>query len=274
MTDPVRRRKLLQQIAATEKAFGVDAWPKAQWEELNRMLGGGIPPTAFQPQPSASVRGAAAVQDSVALIPRSLPPAAAEAAAKAQPAASTWEALEQQARTCQQCRLHATRTNVVFGDGSRHADLMFVGEAPGADEDEQGLPFVGRAGQLLTKIIEAMGLKRAEVYIANCLKCRPPNNRPPQADEIAFCDGFLLRQIELIKPRVICALGKHAAQTLLKTETPISQLRGKFFDYHGTKLLPTYHPAYLLRNPAEKLTVWKDCQLIMKELGLPLPKTK
>lgn len=272
MTDLARSRKLLQQIAATEKAFGVDAWPKAQWEELNRKLGGGIPPTAFQP-PSAA-RARAAAEAAQPLIPRSIPAAASAAAAKAQPAAATWDALEKQVKACQQCRLHTTRTQVVFGDGSRTAQLMFVGEAPGADEDEQGLPFVGRAGQLLTKIIEAMGLKRSEVYIANCLKCRPPGNRPPQPDEIAFCDSFLLRQIELIRPKVICALGKHAAQTLLKTETPISQLRGKFFDYQGTKLLPTYHPAYLLRNPAEKVTVWKDCQLIMKEMGLPLPKAK
>lgn len=253
MTPPVRKRKILKQVAATEKAFGVDAWPKSKWAELNQALDGG---------------------SSQGLLPRSVPAAAAAAAAKAVQPATTWDALEKQAKACTQCRLHKTRTNVVFGDGSRTAQLMFVGEAPGADEDEQGLPFVGRAGQLLTKIIEAMGLKRSDVYIANCLKCRPPENRPPQPDEIAFCNGFLLRQVELIKPKVICALGKHAAQTLLRTETAISQLRGKFFDYQGTKLMPTYHPAYLLRNPAEKATVWKDCQLIMKELGLPLPKAK
>ncbi len=253
MTDPVRKRRLLKQIASTEQAFGVDSWPKSKWAELQQAL---------------------TTTPSEMLIPRAVPAAAKTAAAQALTAATTWEALEAQARACTQCRLHSTRTQVVFGDGNRKAQLMFVGEAPGADEDEQGLPFVGRAGQLLTKIIEAMGLKRSEVYIANCLKCRPPDNRPPQPDEIAFCNPFLLRQVELIKPKVICALGKHAAQTLLKTETPISQLRGKFFDYHGTRLMPTYHPAYLLRNPAEKITVWKDCQLIMKELGLPLPAAK
>ena len=145
---------------------------------------------------------------------------------------------------------------------------MFIGEAPGADEDEQGKPFVGRAGQLLTKIIEAMGLKREDVYIANMLKCRPPENRPPQPDEMAACHSFLQRQIEMIKPQVICTLGKHASQGVLKTETPITKLRGRFQDFHGIKLMPTYHPAYLLRNPAEKKTVWEDMQQIMAVLGL------
>ncbi len=167
---------------------------------------------------------------------------------------------------CQRCALHATRRNLVFGEGSPQAELVFVGEAPGADEDQQGRPFVGRAGQLLTKIIEAMGLKREQVYICNILKCRPPGNRNPLADEILACEPFLIRQLEAIGPQVICALGTFAARTLLKTEAPITVLRGRFHDYHGIPLMPTYHPAYLLRNPSAKKQVWEDVQQIMKRL--------
>ena len=167
---------------------------------------------------------------------------------------------------CRRCKLCSTRKNIVFGTGSPHAALMFVGEAPGADEDAQGQPFVGRAGQLLTKMIEAMGLSRETVYIANIIKCRPPENRNPQPDEIAACSPFLLKQIEAIRPKVICALGTFSAQTLLETQQKISALRGKFHDYHGVKLLPTFHPAYLLRNPNEKKTVWEDLKKIMEEL--------
>ena len=171
-------------------------------------------------------------------------------------------------KDCRLCALHKTRTRLVFGSGSPEAKLMFIGEAPGYDEDQKGEPFVGAAGQLLTKIIEAMKLKREEVYIANCLKCRPPHNRNPLPDEIALCSPILRRQVEIIRPKVICALGKFAAQTLLRTEDPISRLRGKFFDFNGIKLMPTFHPAYLLRNPADKKLVWADAQLMMKELGI------
>ena len=167
---------------------------------------------------------------------------------------------------CQLCSLGKTRKNLVFGDGNPRAKIVFVGEAPGADEDEQGLPFVGRAGQLLTKIIEAMGLTRKEVYICNILKCRPPHNRNPLPEEIAACEPFLKQQLKSISPQIICALGTFAAKTLLKTDAPISVLRGRFHYYEGIKLMPTYHPAYLLRNPAAKKTVWEDVQLIMKEL--------
>ena len=173
--------------------------------------------------------------------------------------------------SCKVCQLARTRTNVVFGEGATRADLMFVGEAPGRDEDLKAMPFVGRAGQLLTKIIESIGLERKDVYIANILKCRPPENRNPLPGEIEKCLPNLLSQIDLIKPVVICALGKFAAQTLLKTETPISALRGKFHDYGGIKLMPTYHPAYLLRNPAAKKEVWQDMKLIARELGLKIP---
>lgn len=167
---------------------------------------------------------------------------------------------------CVGCELSAKRKNVVFGAGSPLARLMFVGEAPGEDEDIQGLPFVGRAGQLLTKIIEAMGMKREDVYIANILKCRPPHNRAPLPDEIIACSGNVKRQIEIISPKVICTLGKFASQTLLKTETPISALRGTFHDYEGIKVMPTFHPAYLLRNPDDKRLVWDDMKKIMKVL--------
>ncbi len=187
------------------------------------------------------------------------------------PAASKSEALdalEKEFKTCTRCALGATRTNFVFGSGDPDARLMFVGEAPGFDEDKQGLPFVGAAGQLLTKIIEAMKLKREQVYIANCLKCRPPQNRPPQPEELATCNPILRRQIEIIQPKIICALGKFAAQTLLETQEPISRLRGRFFDYHGIRLMPTFHPAYLLRNPSDKKLVWQDAQLMMRELDL------
>jgi uracil-DNA glycosylase family 4 len=163
---------------------------------------------------------------------------------------------------CRRCKLAAARTNLVFGSGNPHADLMFVGEAPGADEDEQGLPFVGRAGQLLTKIIEAIGMRREDVYICNILKCRPPGNRNPEQDEIASCEQFLFRQIAAIKPKVICALGAFGAQTLLKTTVAISRLRGQLIDFRGAKLMATFHPAYLLRNPNEKRKVWEDMQII------------
>lgn len=168
---------------------------------------------------------------------------------------------------CRRCSLHRTRHSLVFGEGNPEADLVFVGEAPGADEDAQGRPFVGRAGQLLTKIIVAMGFKREEVYICNILKCRPPGNRNPQPEEIAPCEPFLIRQLEAIRPRVICALGTFAAHTLLKSEAPISVLRGRFHSYQGIPLMPTYHPAYLLRNPGAKKQVWEDVQMIMKTLG-------
>ncbi len=163
---------------------------------------------------------------------------------------------------CTRCKLHALgRHQIVYGVGSPTAGLMFVGEAPGADEDLKGEPFVGRAGQLLTKIIEAIGLTRDEVYIANVIKCRPPQNRNPEPDEVETCEPFLFRQIDAIGPKVIVALGTFAARTLLRTADPISRLRGRVFDYRGAKLIPTFHPAYLLRNPSSKREVWEDMKL-------------
>jgi|HubBroStandDraft_2_1064218.scaffolds.fasta_scaffold05348_6 uracil-DNA glycosylase family 4 len=169
---------------------------------------------------------------------------------------------------CTRCKLHKGRTKIVFGTGNPNADLMFVGEGPGRDEDLSGEPFVGRAGKLLTDMIKAMGLQREQVYIANVVKCRPPENRLPEKDEIATCSPFLMRQIDAIKPKVICTLGSCSAQTLLQTAQGISKLRGEWFDFRGTKLMPTYHPAYLLRNPAAKPEVWKDLQKVMAVLGL------
>ncbi|MBI5787842.1 MAG: uracil-DNA glycosylase [Candidatus Schekmanbacteria bacterium] len=166
---------------------------------------------------------------------------------------------------CRRCKLAAGRKNIVFGDGNPSARLVFVGEGPGADEDIQGLPFVGRAGQLLTKIIEAIGLQRSDVYICNIVKCRPPENRNPEADEIIACEPFLLGQLQVIRPALICALGTFAAHTLLQTKAPISKLRGRFHDYQGAKLMPTFHPAFLLRNPNMKREVWEDMQLVQKE---------
>ena len=173
---------------------------------------------------------------------------------------------------CTRCKLHKKRTNIVFGVGNPKAELMFVGEGPGADEDAQGEPFVGRAGKLLTQMIEAMGLKRSDVYIANVVKCRPPENRLPEKDEIATCSPYLLRQVEVIKPKAIVALGSCSAQTLLQTTQGISKFRGEWFDFHGTKLMATYHPAYLLRNPPAKADVWKDLQKVMAYLGLEVKK--
>ena len=169
---------------------------------------------------------------------------------------------------CTRCKLHRMgRTQIVFGVGNPEADLMFVGEAPGRDEDLQGYPFVGRAGQLLTKIIEAISLKREDVYIANVIKCRPPENRNPEPDEVDTCEPFLFRQIDIVKPKVIVALGKFGAQTLLRTLDPISRLRGRVYDYRGAKLIPTFHPAYLLRNPSSKREVWEDMKLVRSLLA-------
>ena len=173
---------------------------------------------------------------------------------------------------CTRCKLHKGRNKLVFGDGNPKAQLVFVGEGPGADEDMQGLPFVGRAGKLLTQMIEAMGLKRSDVYICNVVKCRPPQNRAPEPDEVETCSPYLLRQIDVIHPKVIVCLGAVAAKTLLNTTRGISNFRGEWLDWRGHKLMATYHPAYLLRNPPAKADVWKDLQKVMVELGLALPK--
>jgi uracil-DNA glycosylase family 4 len=174
---------------------------------------------------------------------------------------------------CNRCKLAPDRTNLVFGVGNPNAELMFVGEAPGAEEDLQGEPFVGRAGQLLTDIIErGMGMSRADVYICNVIKCRPPENRNPEADEVSTCEPFLFRQIDLVRPKAIVGLGTFAVQALLKVKTPISKLRGKWQEVRAIKMMPTFHPAYLLRNPADKRLVWADIQEVMRFLGQPIPR--
>jgi len=173
---------------------------------------------------------------------------------------------------CTRCRLHKQgRKQIVFGVGNPRAELMFIGEAPGADEDEQGEPFVGRAGQLLNNMIKAMGIRREDVYIANIIKCRPPGNRTPERDECETCSPFLMRQIEVIGPKAIVALGAVAAKTLLAINAPMSELRGRWYDFRETKLAVTYHPAYLLRDPRQKKETWKDLQMVMKELGMQAP---
>jgi DNA polymerase len=205
--------------------------------------------------------------------------AAPEVAAKPNPSsprvialtpAEGLEAIRGDIGDCTRCKLHRLgRRQVVFGVGNPSADLMFVGEAPGADEDVQGIPFVGRAGQLLTKIIEAIGLSRDDVYIANVIKCRPPENRNPEPDEVETCEPFLFRQIDLVQPKVIVALGTFAAKALLKTQDSISRLRGREFDYRGATLIPTFHPAFLLRSPDRKRDVWEDMKKVRALLQAP-----
>jgi uracil-DNA glycosylase len=184
----------------------------------------------------------------------------------------TLERIREDLGECTRCRLHEQRNKIVFGAGNPRAELVFVGEGPGHDEDVQGLPFVGRAGKLLTQMIEAMGLTRDQVYICNVVKCRPPENRKPEDDEVATCSPYLFRQLDTIAPKAVVCLGATAAQALLKTKDSISKFRGQWFDYRNTKLLVTYHPAYLLRNPNAKGDVWKDLQKVMAHLGLQLKK--
>ncbi|MFQ5935019.1 MAG: uracil-DNA glycosylase family protein [Acidiferrobacterales bacterium] len=198
--------------------------------------------------------------------------AASATRTSAEPAAiegMNWEALESAVRACVRCPLHASRTQTVFGVGSSNAEWLFIGEAPGVQEDLQGEPFVGRAGLLLNAMLAAIGLTREQVYIANVLKCRPPKNRDPQIEEIECCEPYLLRQIELINPRIILALGRHAAHSLSKTELPLSKLRGRRLSYHGIPLIVTYHPAYLLRSPLDKRKVWDDLCLARTVVGSP-----
>jgi DNA polymerase len=218
------------------------------------------------PAPSAPARAAS---------PRDAePPAPAPVPALADAARETLDVVRLDLGECRRCKHAGGRTNLVFGVGNPDADLVFVGEAPGQDEDLRGEPFVGRAGQLLTEIItKGMKLRREDVYICNVIKCRPPGNRNPEPDEVASCEPFLLRQLEIIGPEVIVALGKFAAQTLLRDKTPITRLRGRWYDYHGIRLMPTFHPAYLLRNPADKRLVWEDIQQVMGVLGMPVKGT-
>lgn len=199
-------------------------------------------------------------------------PVAVAPRADAGSAQAELDALREQIGDCTRCKLHEGRDKIVFGVGSPTAELMFIGEGPGAEEDRQGIPFVGRAGDLLTKMIQAMGKQRDDVFIANIVKCRPPGNRDPETDEVATCIDFLYSQIEIIKPSVIVCLGRIAVQNLLQTKTPVSKLRGQWQTLAGIPVMPTYHPAYLLRSPSAKKPTWDDLQLAMAKLGWPLPQ--
>jgi uracil-DNA glycosylase family 4 len=225
---------------------------------------------ATPPTPPPPARPAAPVANPVAARPAPTP-ALADATAERGCGSPGLLAIRADLGDCRRCKLAGGRTHLVFGVGDPHAALMFVGEGPGADEDLQGEPFVGKAGQLLTRMIEAMGFRREQVYIANVVKCRPPGNRNPEPDEIEACEPFLRRQLEAVKPTVIVALGKFAAHTLLRTSVPITRLRGQWAEYAGVKVMPTFHPAYLLRSPQEKSKAWEDLKLVMAALGRQPP---
>jgi uracil-DNA glycosylase family 4 len=227
-----------------------------------------VPSTVSEPLPiPATVPWKAApVSPAVPVLPVLNTPSLFEAADRV--AGDTLERIREDLGECTRCRLHKQRNKIVFGVGNPRAELVFVGEGPGHDEDVQGEPFVGRAGKLLTQMIEAMGLQREQVYICNVVKCRPPENRKPEDDEMATCSPYLFRQLEVIRPKAIVCLGAVAAQALLGTKDPISRYRGAWFDFRGAKLLATYHPAYLLRNPNAKGEVWKDLQKVMALLNL------
>jgi uracil-DNA glycosylase len=231
--------------------------PAAENPEPMRKPAQSRPPFPTAPTPAPS---------SASLFPIASGPTLFEAADRIEN--DTLEKIRADLGECTRCKLHKQRNKIVFGDGNAKADLVFVGEGPGHDEDVQGLPFVGRAGKLLTQMIEAMGLERKDVYICNVVKCRPPENRLPERDEIATCSPYLVRQIDAIRPKVIVCLGATAAQMLLNTNRGISCFRGEWLEYRGTRLIATYHPAYLLRNPAAKAEVWKDLQKVMSVLGL------
>jgi len=226
--------------------------------------------TLYRRTASASVPAAEAVAPEAPVLMQT-PPPVMELPPLA-PSGDTLLQIIQDLGDCRRCKLHEARNKIVFGSGNEKSPLVFVGEGPGADEDEQGLPFVGRAGQLLTQMIEGtarkegIALKRSDVYIANVVKCRPPDNRNPEPDEVAACEPFLKKQIELISPEIIVALGKFAVQTLLQSKMPITKLRGTWHTYEGIKLMPTFHPAYLLRNPADKKLVWEDIKKVIQEM--------
>ncbi len=241
-------------------AMGIPAWQRRHAPEHPGEMTAADPvaPSAALVEPRAGSHAQIEPRESLSPEPAPHPPV--------DPSALDWPALQEAVRGCMSCPLAQTRTQTVFGVGDPHAAWMFVGEAPGAEEDRQGLPFVGRAGQLLTAMLQAMGMKREEVYIANVLKCRPPGNRDPQPEEVRQCEGYLKRQVALVNPKIMVALGRIAAQNLLKTDESLAKLRGKVFRYGAAQipLVVTYHPAYLLRNPADKAKVWQDLCFAMQ----------
>jgi DNA polymerase len=237
------------------------------WLERGNVVG--LPKGAPLPE-----RPAAAVAPTVTIVKKAVP-VAQPAPASGPVGAVGLQAIRDDLGDCTRCKLHPLRKNIVFGVGNPEAPLVFIGEAPGAEEDKQGEPFVGAAGQLLTKMIEAMGFAREDVYICNILKCRPPGNRNPEPDEIEKCEPFLRRQLAALRPRMMVCLGKFAAQCLLRSDAPISRLRGQFHTYEGIPLMPTFHPAFLLRNPSAKREVWDDLKQVMGELDrLGIPRKK
>jgi DNA polymerase len=245
-------------------------WARAHGESTVPVPAAPVVAPASAAAPSVSVPAAAPVASVPAAAPAAARPAVASPRPAADPAARL-VALRAELGDCTRCKLCGGRKQLVYGAGNPRAELVFVGEGPGADEDEQGLPFVGKAGQLLTKMIEAMGYTREQVYICNVVKCRPPGNRNPEPDEIAACEPVLRAQLAAIRPRAIVALGKFAAQTLLRDETPITRLRGTWRSYEGIELMPTFHPAYLLRSPDEKKKAWADLKLVLERLGRKPP---
>jgi DNA polymerase len=246
-----------------EQWFGESHLPLTAARDAGRMMSQIRSRPAAQP-PISAAHAKPEVQHPQA---RRSSPAALEKAAKL-------AELEQVVLQCARCPLKKTRTNLVFGEGNPDAEIMFVGEAPGRDEDLQGRPFVGKAGQLLTRIIQAMGMRREDVYIANVLKCRPPENRTPNLTEITCCARCVFQQIKIIQPKVVVGLGNIAVKSLLNTDESISTLRGKLHDFDGIKLMPTYHPAFLLRSPAYKSEVWDDMKKVLAYLGKPIPKSR
>lgn len=250
---------------------------------LEQLKEEGLEGVPFQPPPSQAAAAVEAIAPAPPVKPAARPHSKAPLEAGRElfsvypglEKTETLEGLREFIGDCTRCKLAPGRTNLVFGVGNPKAELMFVGEGPGADEDERGEPFVGRAGQLLTDIIErGMRMRRQDVYICNVVKCRPPGNRNPEPDEVAACEPFLMRQIELVRPQIIVGLGTFAVQSLLKVKIPISKLRGRWHDVRGIRMMPTFHPAYLLRNPADKRLVWADIQEVMKALGKELPNRK
>jgi uracil-DNA glycosylase family 4 len=268
--DNDRLRHALRQTLESLAGAGVRQLPGggetlARWREGAVRQNSSV--TAAEPMPEVSGATAALFMEEELEVAKkratSAPAAAKSGDGGDISTAKTLKILAQEVAGCTRCHeLASTRTQTVFGVGDPQARLVFLGEAPGADEDKQGEPFVGRAGQLLTKIIEAIGLTRQQVYIANVIKCRPPGNRNPEQDEVATCEPFLFEQIAAIRPKVVVALGKFAAQSLLRSTEPITKLRGRVFEFRGASLIPTFHPAYLLRNPPAKREVWEDMKKV------------
>jgi DNA polymerase len=255
--DPSERDEILAQLAA-----------HGRFLERLSSVGVAWPPAGFEAGPGAAAAAEAPVQAALSAAPR---PASAAPGPAGDPE-SGLQAVKDEIGDCRRCKLWRGRKTIVYGQGNPRAELMFVGEAPGAEEDEQGLAFVGRAGQLLTDIIEkGLRMRRPDVFIANIVKCRPPQNRNPEPDEVLACQPFLEAQIRAIRPRVLVGLGKFGAHWLLKTAEPITRLRGRVGDYEGIPVMPTYHPAYLLRNPAGKKDVWGDMKAVLRLLGRPVP---